>query len=185
MTEVVALLENVPGGWIAAIILLLVFGPPAILSKTAAEKFGLFGSIARWWRNRKLVQIEQADKQKSAEVAILERRVVTLEEHIKKLQAEQNRERQEYLAAAAEDRKQWRDALDSAEKEIEEVRSGLRVRDRGMFELYDWTIRARVKALDGGVVLPPIPEITYLSVGGSSDLPKVERNNPPADTVDP
>lgn len=185
MTEVVGLLENVPGGWVFAIILLLVFGPPAIFSKTAAEKFGAFGALARWWRNRPLVRIEQKEKEVSAEVTILERRVKTLEEHIKKLQEEQNRERKEFLAAAAEDRKQWRDALDAAEKEIEEVRNGLRVRDRGMFELYDWTIRARVKALDGGVVLPPIPEITYLSVGGPSYLPKVERNNPPADTVDP
>ena len=185
MTEVVGLLESVPGGWILAIILLLVFGPPAIFSKTAAEKFGAFGALARWWRDRPLARIEQKEKEVSAEVAVLERRVKTLEDHIKTLQAEQTRERKNYLAAAAEDRKQWRDALDAAEKEIEEVRSGLRVRDRGMFELYDWTIRARVKALDGGVILPPIPEITYLSVGGPSDLPEVERHTPPADTVDP
>ena len=185
MTEVVGLLENVPGGWILAIILLLVFGPPAIFSKTAAEKFGAFGALARWWRNRPLVRIEQREKEVSAEVTVLERRVKTLEEHIKKLQEEQNRERKEYLAAAAEDRKAWREALDAAEREIEGVRKGLRVRDKGMFELYDWTIRARVKALDGGVTLPPIPEINYLSMERYGGQAQVERKPPPTDTVEP
>ena len=179
MAEVVTLLKDVPGGWLFAVLLLLIFGPPAVLSKTAAEKFGAFGSIARWWRNRPLQKIENQDRQVSAEVAVLERRVKSLESHIKTIAEEQSRERREYLAAAAEDRKQWREALDSAEKEIEEVRGGLRVRDRSVFALYDWTIRARVQALDGGVVLPPIPEITFLAAKEGKALPF-----PPPDTLE-
>ena len=173
MTEVVGLLESVPGGWILAIILLLVFGPPAIFSKTAAEKFGAFGALARWWRDRPLARIEQKEKEVSAEVAVLERRVKTLEDHIKTLQAEQTRERKNYLAAAAEDRKAWREALDAAEAEISSVRQGLRTRDKSVFALYDWTIRARVAALNGGVTLPPIPEIAFLAVREDTPLGEI------------
>lgn len=164
MTEVVGLLENVPGGWILAIILLLVFGPPAIFSKTAAEKFGAFGALARWWRNRPLARIEQKERQVTAEVAVLERRVKLLEEHLKRVQSQQEEERKAWQKAAAEDREHWRKALDDAEREIEEVRKGLRTRDNTVFALYDWSTRARVAAINGGVTLPPIPEISLLAI---------------------
>lgn len=185
MSEIITFIERIPGGTGWVILFLLVFGPPAIFSKTAAEKFGAFGALARWWRNRPLQKIEQDEKQVAAEVAVLERRVKTLEEHIKTIQDEQSRERQEYLATAAEDRKQWRAALEAAEKEIEKVRQGVRVRDQSMFALYDWTIRARVKALDGGVVLPPIPEVTFTAVPDTKLLPHPDTELPKDDTVDP
>lgn len=169
MTEVVGLLEKVPGGWVLAIILLLVFGPPAIFSKTAAEKFGAFGALARWWRNRPLQKIEQNEKQVTAEVAVLDRRVKLLEEHIERIQTQQSEERRKWQASAAEDRKAWQAAMDEAEREIEEVRRGLRTRDTSVFALYDWSIRARVAALTGGVTLPPIPEISFLALGGEGD----------------
>ena len=169
MDDLIALLKDVPGGWLLAIFLLLVFGPLAVLSKTAAEKFGLFGVIARWWRNRPLERIEQQDRQVAAEVAVLERRVKVLEDHIKTLQAEQTKERKEYLAAAAEDRRQWREALDAAEREISDVRQGLRARDKSVLALYDWSIQARAGALAGGVHLPPIPELTLLSVSDDTE----------------
>lgn len=171
MTDVISLLERAPGGWILAIFLLLIFGSPAILSRTAAEKFGVFGVFARWWRNRPLARIEQNDKQVTAEVAVLERRVKILEDHIKKIQSEQVKERQQYLEAAAEDRKAWREALDDAEKEIEDVRRGLRARDKSVLSLYDWSIRARVEALSGGIELPPIPDLTYSTPEDDKTLP--------------
>ena len=164
MTEVVVLLQKIPGGWVFAIILLLVFGPPAIFSKTAAEKFGAFGAVARWWRNRPLQKIEQNEKQVTAEVAVLERRVKLLEDHLKRVQTQQDEERKAWQKAAAEDREQWRKALDDAEREIEEVRKGLRTRDNTVFALYDWSTRARVAAINGGVTLPPIPEISLLAI---------------------
>lgn len=180
MAEIVTLLEKIPGGTGWAILAILVLGPTAIFSKTAAEKFGIFGVVARWYRNRPLRRIEDRDKQTAVEVAILERRVKSLEAHIKTLAEEQATERRQYLAAAAEDRKQWREALDAAEKEIEDVRSGLRVRDRSVYALYDWTIRARVQALDGGVTLPPIPEITFLA---APDNRHINSKLDPDDTV--
>lgn len=167
MTEVLQLLERVPGGVFWGLFFLLVFGPPAIFSKTAAEKFGAFGALARWWRDRPLQRIEQQEKQTAAEVSVLESRVKTLEEHIASLQAGQKKERAEWQAAAAEDRIAWRNALDAAEAEIEDVRKGLRVRDKSVFALYDWSIRARVAAINGGVTLPPIPETSFLAVPGS------------------
>lgn len=187
MVDVLDLLNGVPGGWFLALFFALVFGPPAILSKTAAEKFGAFGAIARWWRDRPLMRIEQQEKQTFAEVEVLVRRVKTLEDHIKVLAAEQRRERREYLEAAAEDRKQWREALDSAEEEIESVRAGIRIRDRSVFALYDWSIRARVEALNGGVTLPPIPEITFLAVDEKRNLSLSDERPPPedSDTIDP
>lgn len=164
MTEIVTLLEKIPGGIGWAILFLLVFGPPAIFSKTAAEKFGAFGAVARWWRNRPLQRIENKEKQVTAEVAVLERRVKLLEDHLKRVQTQQEEERKAWQKAAAEDREQWRKALDDAEREIEEVRKGLRTRDNTVFALYDWSIRARVAAINGGVTLPPIPEISLLAI---------------------
>lgn len=164
MEQVIELLDRVPGGVLIGIFLLLVFGPPAIFSKTAAEKFGAFGAVARWWRNRPLQRIEQQEKETAAEVAVLINRVKTLEQHIKDLQESQKKERREWQRAAAEDRVAWRHALDSAESEIEKVRRGIRLRDQSVFELYDWTIRARVTAINGGVTLPPIPENSFLTV---------------------
>lgn len=169
MEQVLVLLERVPGGVIIGLFLLLIFGPPAIFSKTAAEKFGAFGAVARWWRDRPLQRIEQQEKQTSAEVSVLMSRVKTLEEHIQTLQKEKKSEREEWQKSAAEDRVAWRSALDAAEAEIEDVRKGLRVRDQSVFALYDWSIRARVAAINGGVTLPPIPETSFLSVPTGED----------------
>lgn len=174
MDQVIELLDRVPGGIIIGIFLLLVFGPPAIFSKTAAEKFGAFGALARWWRDRPLQRIEQQEKQTAAEVSVLVNRVKTLEAHIEDMRENQKKERAEWQKAAAEDRIAWRNALDAAELEIEEVRKGLRTRDQSVFALYDWSIRARVAALNGGVTLPPIPETSFLAVPGTKNDPKQE-----------
>lgn len=178
MNELIDLLSGVPGGVYWAILLLLVFGPPAIFSKTAAEKFGAFGAVARWWRNRPLQKIAQNEKQVAAEVAVLERRVKLLEEHIERIQSQQSEERRRWQEAAAEDRIAWQTALDAAEKEIQEVRRGLRTRDDSVFALYDWSIRARVAALNGGVTLPPIPEISFLALNQDGDQGPPEQIEP-------
>lgn len=177
MTDVLRLLEDVPGGLLWALFFVLVFGPPAIFSKTAAEKFGSFGVLARWWRNRPLQRIEQQERKTAAEVAVLERRVKILEEHIRNIQDGQKKERKEWQKAAAEDRVAWRAALDAAEHEIENVRKGLRIRDKSVFALYDWSIRARVAAINGGVTLPPIPETSFLAVPppDESEQDQIER----------
>lgn len=164
MNDILELLENVPGGWVLAIFLLLVFGPPAILSKTAAEKFGIFGHIARWWRDRPITRIHQEGRETQAQSSVLEDRIRSLEEHIRELQIGQAEERKRWQEAAREDREAWRTALDAAEAEIESIRSGLRVRDRSLFSLYDWTNRARIEALNGGVTLPPIPEVAFPAI---------------------
>lgn len=174
MNQVIELLERVPGGVIIGIFLLLIFGPPAIFSKTAAEKFGAFGAVARWWRDRPLQRIEQQEKHTAAEVGVLMNRVKTLEAHIEDMRENQKKERAEWQKAAAEDRIAWRNALDAAEAEIEDVRKGLRTRDQSVFALYDWSIRARVAALNGGVTLPPIPETSFLAVPGTNNDPKQE-----------
>lgn len=174
MTEVLQLLEGVPGGVFWSLFFLLVFGPPAIFSKTAAEKFGAFGALARWWRDRPLQRIEQQEKQTAAEVSVLINRVKALEDHIKSIQEAQKKERQEWQKAVQEDRASWRSALDAAELEIEEVRKGIRTRDQSVFALYDWSVRARVAALNGGVTLPPIPETSFLAVPGTENDPKQE-----------
>lgn len=161
MSDILELLENVPGGWVLAIFLLLVFGPPAILSKTAAEKFGIFGHVARWWRDRPITRIHQEGRETQAQSSVLEDRIKSLEDHIRDLQIGQAEERRRWQEAAKEDRIAWRNALDAAEAEIEAIRSGLRARDESIFALYDWSVRARVSALSGGVTLPPIPETSF------------------------
>lgn len=175
MNDILELLENVPGGWVLAIFLLLVFGPPAVLSKTAAEKFGIFGHIARWWRDRPITRIHQEGRETQAQSSVLEDRIKSLEEHIRELQQSQAEERKRWQEAAQEDRMAWRAALDAAEAEIESIRSGLRVRDRSVFALYDWSVRARVAALNGGVTLPPIPETSFLSVQLNDGEPSPEQ----------
>lgn len=175
MNDILELLENVPGGWVLAIFLLLVFGPPAILSKTAAEKFGIFGHVARWWRDRPITRIQQEGRETQAQSSVMEDRIKSLEEHIRELQQSQAEERKRWQKAAREDRMAWRAALDAAEAEIESIRSGLRVRDRSVFALYDWSVRARVAALNGGVTLPPIPETSFLSVQLNDGEPSPEQ----------
>ena len=172
MNDILELLENVPGGWVLAIFLLLVFGPPAILSKTAAEKFGIFGHVARWWRDRPITRIHQEGRETQAQSSVLEDRIKSLEDHIRDLQIGQAEERKRWQEAAKEDRIAWRNALDAAEAEIEAIRSGLRARDESLFALYDWSTRARVSALNGGVTLPPIPETSYLPVPPRNTEPK-------------
>lgn len=49
---------NNTGGFVLSV-LLLVFGPAAILSEKTAEKFGLLGVAARWFRNAKKRAIEK------------------------------------------------------------------------------------------------------------------------------
>ena len=171
MNDILELLENVPGGWVLAIFLLLVFGPPAILSKTAAEKFGIFGHVARWWRDRPITRIHQEGRQTQAETSVMEDRIKSLEEHIRELQIGQAEERKRWQEAAREDRMAWRTALDAAEAEIESIRSGLRARDQSLFALYDWSTRARVSALNGGVTLPPIPETSFPPFRGKTEPP--------------
>lgn len=170
MTEVLELLDGVPGGVLWALFFILVFGPPAIFSKTAAEKFGSFGTLARWWRNRAVTKIEQESKKESATITVLEGRIKVLEDHISAIQKSQQEERRAHREAAAEDRRAWRDALDAAEEEIDEVRRWLRIRDKSVFELYDWSVRARVSALEGGVNLPPAPEISFLAAFENNEL---------------
>ena len=174
MNDILELLENVPGGWVLAIFLLLVFGPPAILSKTAAEKFGIFGHIARWWRDRPITRIHQEGRETQAQSSVLEDRIRSLEDHIRALQESQAEERKRWQEAAREDREAWRKALDAAEKEIEAIRSGLRSRDQYLLSLYDWSTRARVSALSGGVTLPPIPESSFPPINRAPQ-PEVEQ----------
>lgn len=50
--------NNATGGFIISVFL-LVFGPAAILSEKTAEKFGLLGAAARWFRNAKKRAIEK------------------------------------------------------------------------------------------------------------------------------
>lgn len=71
------------------LLFVLIFGPPAILSKAAAEKFGAFGALARWSRNRRLRNLENDRDQLVARFGIedvayaaLERRMTRLAEQM-------------------------------------------------------------------------------------------------------
>ena len=60
--------------------LFLVFGTPAILSEKAAEKFGAFGVLARWWRERKKRAEQEAQDIHSRETADLRREIARVDE---------------------------------------------------------------------------------------------------------
>lgn len=55
--------------------LFLVFGTPAILSEKAAEKFGAFGVLARWWRERKKRAEQEAQDVHSRVIADLRKEI--------------------------------------------------------------------------------------------------------------
>lgn len=55
--------------------LFLVFGTPAILSEKAAEKFGAFGVLARWWRERKKRAEQEAESVHEREIADLRKEI--------------------------------------------------------------------------------------------------------------
>lgn len=116
--------------------LFLVFGTPAILSEKAAEKFGAFGVLARWWRERKKRAEQEAADIHSRETADLRREIARVDEARKRDVAEFRSELDRVSASESEQHAYivW----------ITEVFRNLEV----------W-------AVDKGLELPPPPFMTF------------------------
>lgn len=112
------------------LLLLLIFGPPAILSKAAADKFGSLGALARWVRRRRLQSLENDRDQlvvrfatEDIAYAALEKRLSRISQQmdgqdqahrieIDGLKVDMVNERRYFEAQIAElrkDNQQWRD----------------------------------------------------------------------------
>lgn len=83
-----------PWGFLT-LLLVAVFGTPAILSEKAAQKFGALGALARWWGRRKdkALAEDQALRQRErdalwAEIARVDGKVNELEAELEELRAE-------------------------------------------------------------------------------------------------
>lgn len=85
----VALLDHAttPSG-IIAVVLVLIFGPPAILSETAAKRLGGLGVLARWWKERKRRAVEVDRAARASEIEDLRREVARLSERLDRLRDE-------------------------------------------------------------------------------------------------
>ncbi|MDO4915883.1 hypothetical protein [Corynebacterium sp.] len=116
--------------------LFLVFGTPAILSEKAAEKFGAFGVLARWWRERKKRAEQEAEDIHSRVIADLRQEIARVDK------------------ARQSDATEFRSELDRVSKS-----------EREQHEYIVWITEIfrnlEVWAVDHGLQLPPPPFMTF------------------------
>lgn len=97
------------GAWtVVALLLALVIGPYAVMSREGAEKFWVIGRVVRWVRNRKLREIEEnstlADMTLKAHSDDRARWSLQMQE----LREEYDSDRKRLIAQSDEDRKHFR-----------------------------------------------------------------------------
>lgn len=78
--------------WLVWLVIMLIFGPPALGSKLAARIPGALGATGRWWQARKIAQVSQDELGRiSAELHELRkdynRRVPDLQKRVNALEA--------------------------------------------------------------------------------------------------
>lgn len=104
------------------LLIMLVFGPPAILSKAAADNFGSLGALARWVRSRRLRSLESDRDELVARFGIEDVAYAALETRLQRL-SDQFKEQAQQLT----------DQGESHRKEIDELKVDM-VNERRYFE---------------------------------------------------
>lgn len=116
--------------------LFLVFGTPAILSEKAAEKFGAFGVLARWWRERKKRAEQEAEDIHSRVITDLRQEIARVDK------------------ARLDDASEFRSELDRVSKSEHEQHAYIVWITEVFRNLEVW-------AVDKGLELPPPPFMTF------------------------
>lgn len=106
MAEIIAQLPSGTGWAVAGVILLLLFGTPAIASReTAKSKLWLFGAIARWIQERKQRSIENERQLAQTQAAVLRGEIAELRGWIEEDRQAHSAEIASLRADMAEERK--------------------------------------------------------------------------------
>ena len=93
MTELFERMPEGTGWYVTAVILLLLFGAPAIASKeTANSKLWLFGAVARWIQRRKERSIERERALNKTQATILRDEIAELRGWIQEDREEHSKE---------------------------------------------------------------------------------------------
>lgn len=108
------------GAWtVVALLLMLIIGPYAVLSREGAEKFWLVGRIVRWVKRRKLREIEEnstlADMTLKAHSDDRARWALQMQE----FRQEADDDRKRLMAQSEEGRKRFRDEMAAMERKVD------------------------------------------------------------------
>lgn len=160
-------MESLPTEPIAGIhpllwlIILLVLGPPAILSKTAADKFGLLGALARHVRNRQVRTLEREQGRAVAEQAVKDIAYAALQvelHRLAKLMQDQGARHDKQIQELREEQAKEHKRMESIIHQLRE--------EMGIWEDYGawvsaWASRQTAKMIREGVTPAPPPFLSF------------------------
>lgn len=125
----------------------LVFGSPAIFSKTAAEKFWIFGFLARWWRGRKKQYLEEQE-------ALHEVAMNSMHSEMKRMNEAHQRDIQRIDEARKRDIAELKGRIDDLLEEIVDLRQEEELKHDFIVMALRWVRRVEVWVASEGISLP-------------------------------